>query len=288
MKLKNQVVIVTGAGRGIGKAIAQRCAAEGAKVALVARTESTLQEVADEIHDAGGIALVLPADVSDQVAVVAMVERAEQTLGPIDLLVNNAYRMDDIGPTWAVDAADWCTTIAVDLQGVFFGCYAVLPGMVNRRRGRVINLVGGGMDCPFPFASSYAVSKAGVMRLTECLAAELVGTDVIAIALDPGLVLTPGMEAFLEREVAERWMPLTQQMFDDDVDVPPSLAAEFVVEIGTGRFDELAGRALFTADDLSTLEENSERIVAEDLYTLRMKRLDGCELNPILHLGGRL
>lgn len=196
--------------------------------------------------------------------------------------------MGEIGPTWMVDPADWCTTVAVDLQGVFFGCHAALPSMVERRKGRVINLVGGGMDRPFPFASHYAVSKAGVMRLTECLAAELVGTGVFAFALDPGLVLTSNMEAFLMSKITTRWMPLTQQMFDDAIDVPPTLAAEFVVEIGTGRFDELAGRALFTADALRAIEEDTERIVEEDLYTLRMKRLDGCDLNPILHLGGEL
>ena len=96
------------------------------------------------------------------------------------------------------------------------------------------------------------------------------GTGVFAFALDPGLVLTSNMEAFLVSEITARWMPLTQQMFDDGIDVPPTLAAELVVEIGTGRFDELAGRALFTADVLSAIEENVDRVVQEDLYTLRM------------------
>jgi NAD(P)-dependent dehydrogenase (short-subunit alcohol dehydrogenase family) len=274
MKLKNQVAIVTGASRGIGRAIAQRCAEEGARVALVARTAARLEEVVAEIRDRGGVALALPADVTDHAAVQAMVRRAEAELGAVDLLVNNAGTFYAIGPTWEVDAETWWTDVSTNLLGTFLCCREVVPGMVARGKGRVINLIGGGTDTPLPYGSGYAASKAAVMRLTETLAVELKEHGVMVFALRPGFVRTDMSEYQLTEE-NRRWLPHTAQRFEEGKNSPPTLAANLAVEFASGRFDALTGRYIrvkdYKGDDLDDVEAHIPEILEKDLRTLRMR-----------------
>jgi NAD(P)-dependent dehydrogenase (short-subunit alcohol dehydrogenase family) len=274
MKLKNQVAIVTGASRGIGRAIAQRYAEEGARVALVARTAARLEEAAAEIRDRGGVALALPADVTDRAAVQAMVRRAEAELGAVDLLVNNAGTFYAIGPTWEVDPETWWTDVATNLLGTFLCCREVVPGMVARGKGRVINLIGGGTDTPLPYGSGYAASKAGVMRLTETLAVELKEHGVMVFALRPGFVRTDMSEYQLTEE-NRRWLPHTAQRFAEGKNSPPRLAANLAVEFASGRFDALTGRYIrvkdYKGDDLDEVEAHIPEILEKDLRTLRMR-----------------
>ncbi len=273
MKLKNQVAIVTGASRGIGRAIAQGCAEEGAKVALAARTASTLEEVAAEIRDRGGEALAIPTDVTDPASVKAMVRQAEAEVGPVDLLVNNAGAFYAIGPTWEVDAETWWSDVTINLLGVFLCCREVVPEMVARKRGRVINLIGGGTDSPLPYGSAYAASKAAVMRFTETLAVELKEHGVMVFALRPGFVRTDMSEYQLSKET-QRWLPDTAQRFEEEKNVPPSVAAELAVEFASGRFDALTGRYIrvkdYKGDDLDQVEAQIPEILEKDLRTLRM------------------
>ena len=274
MKLRDQVAIVTGASRGIGRAIAQRCAEAGAKIALVARTTQRLEEVAAEIRDAGGVALAVPADVTDQASVQAMVSRAEAELGPIDLLVNNAGTFYAIGPAWEVDPETWWSDVTVNLLGVFLCCREVVPGMVARKKGRVINLIGGGTEAPLPYGSAYAVGKAGVMRFTENLAVELEGHGVFVFALRPGFVRTALSEYHLSEE-GRHWLPSTAQRFDEGKDVPPTMAGDLAVEFASGRFDALTGRYIrvkdYKGDDLDEIEAQIPEILEKDLRTLRFR-----------------
>jgi NAD(P)-dependent dehydrogenase (short-subunit alcohol dehydrogenase family) len=274
MKLKNQVAIVTGASQGIGRAIAQRCAEAGAKVALVARTASKLEEVATEIRDGGGAALAIPADVTDQAAVKAMARQAEAELGPVDLLVNNAGAFYAIGPAWEVDAETWWSDVTINLLGVFLCCREVLPGMVERGKGRVINLIGGGTEAPLPYGSAYAASKAAVMRLTENLAVELKEHGVFVFALRPGFVRTEMSEYQLSEE-GRRWQPSTAQRFEEGKNVPPTMAGDLAVEFASGRFDALTGRYIrvkdYKGDDLDEVEAQIPEILEKDLRTLRMR-----------------
>src|SRR5579862_7954057 len=167
--LNERTAIVTGAGRGIGRAIAERLAAEGAKVALAARSSEEIDSVAGAIRRAGGTAVAVPTDVTDRSAVEALIRTAEAELGPLDLLVNNAGSFYALGPVWEAEPEKWWTDVTINLYGVFLGCRTVLPGMISRDRGRIINLIGGGTGNPFPSGSGYGSSKAAVMRLTECL-----------------------------------------------------------------------------------------------------------------------
>jgi NAD(P)-dependent dehydrogenase (short-subunit alcohol dehydrogenase family) len=274
MKIRDQVAIVTGASRGIGRAIAQRCAEEGAKVALVARTASKLEELAAEIRDEGGVAMAIPTDVTDHAAVAAMVRQVEEELGPTHLLVANAGAFYAIGPTWEVDPATWWADVTINLLGVFLCCREVVPGMVARKKGRVITLIGGGTDMPLPYGSAYAASKAAVMRLTENLAVELKEHGVKAFALRPGFVRTTMSEHQLSGE-GRRWLPNTAQRFDEGKDVPATMAGDLVVEFASGRFDALTGRYIrvndYKGDNLDEVEARIPEILEKDLRTLRMR-----------------
>ena len=264
--LTGQVAIITGAGRGIGRAIAERLAAEGARVALVARSAEQLEAAAAEIRAGGWSALAVPADITDAAGVAAMLERVEAALGPVDLLVNNAGSFYAIGPVWEVDPQKWWTDVTINLNGVFLCCRAVLPGMIGRDRGRIINLIGGGTGNPFPNGSGYGSSKAAVMRLTECLAEELraSGARVSVFAMGPGLVRTALTEYQLRSPEGRKWMSRIETMFEEGRDVPPTRAAALAAELASGRFDRLAGRAFSIGDNL-------EEILKKDQKTLRFR-----------------
>lgn len=274
MKLAGQVAIVTGASRGIGRAIAERCAAEGARVALVARGAGQLEEVAAGIREKDGAAVAIPADVTDRAAVEAMARQAEAELGPVDLLVNNAGTFYAIGPTWEVDPQTWWDDVTVNILGVFLCCRVVLPGMVRRKKGRIINLIGGGADAPLPYGSAYAVGKTAVMRFTETLAAETKEFGVYVFALRPGFVRTAMSEHQLTEE-GRRWLPDTARRFAEEKNVPPSVPAELAVEIASGRFDALTGRYLrvkdYKGEDPDQVEAHIPEILEKDLRTLRMR-----------------
>jgi NAD(P)-dependent dehydrogenase (short-subunit alcohol dehydrogenase family) len=267
------VAIVTGAGRGIGRAIALALAGQGAAVALVSRTSAQLEAVAAEIEAAGGRAVPAPVDVTDRAEVEALVRRVESDLGPVDLQVNNAGSFYAIGPVWEVEPDQWWRDVEINLRGLFLCCRAVLPGMLARGRGRIVNLIGGGTANAFPYGSGYGSSKAAVMRLTECLAAELQeeGAPIAVFAVGPGLVRTALTEFQLESPEGQRWMSRIDRMFAEGRDVPPTRAAALVTALASGRFDRLTGRAFSIGDRLEELLEREEEILKKDLKTLRFR-----------------
>lgn len=275
MKLNEQVAIVTGAGRGIGRTIALKCAEAGASVVLAARTEAQIQQVAGEIKAAGGRALPVVMDVTDAASVRDMVRQAESTFGPVDLLINNAASARALGPSWQIDPDDWWRDLEINVRGLFLCCQAVLPGMVERQQGRIINLLGAGTARPFQNGSAYGTSKAAVMRLTEQLAAETIEHGVRVFGMNPGLVRTSMTEHILDSEQGQRWLPFMGQSFEAERDVPPTLAGELAVAIGSGQYDALAGRALAVFFDLDAMQARTAEIIEQDLYTLRLNQLDG-------------
>ncbi|MDP3064712.1 MAG: SDR family oxidoreductase, partial [Chloroflexota bacterium] len=194
MELSSAVVVVTGAGRGVGKAIAHAYAARGARVALASRTESQLEAVASEIRKAGGAAIAVPTDVTDPAAVERLFARTEAELGPVSILVNNAGSFQAIGPVSDVPADKWLGDIKTDLYGPFLCSQQALRQMLPRKRGYILNVIGGGVQGPLPYGSAYACSKAALMRFTETLAAELEDTGVKVFAMSPGLVRTELVE----------------------------------------------------------------------------------------------
>ena len=139
-----KVAVVTGGGRGLGRAFAQALAASGYAVAVVARTAAELAETVTLIERSGGRASAFPADVTDAPAVDCAFTDVERSLGPVDLLVNNAGVIGPLGPFAESDAGQWWRTIEVNLQGQILCAHRVVPGMIARRRGRIINIASGG------------------------------------------------------------------------------------------------------------------------------------------------
>lgn len=190
MKLRDQVALVTGAGRGIGRAVALAFAREGARVTLAARTRTQLDAVAAEVRGSGGRALAVPADVTQESSVVELVARTLAEFGRIDILVTAAGAAA-FGPVADSKLEEWELMMAVNLRGVYLTCRAALAPMIRQRRGTIINVVSVAAKQPIPGCAAYAASKHGVLGFTRVLAEELRPHGVRVGALCPGAVNTP-------------------------------------------------------------------------------------------------
>jgi 3-oxoacyl-[acyl-carrier protein] reductase len=259
--LNGQVALVTGGGRGIGRAICQAFAAEGAAVAALSRSEAEVAETVRLVEAAGGTALGVPADVTDPAAVEHTVRAVEERLGPITVLVNNAGTAESGGPIWETDPEVWWRTVAINLRGTFLCSHFVMRGMVKRGRGRVINLDGGGSAYPQPRFTAYAGSKAAILRLTDTVAEEARMHGVSVFAIMPGLVQTR-MGEIAKREVARaRDVPWT----------PPERPAQLCVFLASGKADTLSGRCLSVRDNVADLVARAQEIQEQDLHQLRIR-----------------
>jgi NAD(P)-dependent dehydrogenase (short-subunit alcohol dehydrogenase family) len=268
--LSGQVALVTGGGRGIGRAIAVSLAQAGAAVAVLARSADQLADAVARIIAAGGDAFAYPADVTDRAAVEAAVAAVERGLGPIDLLVNNAGVSGPVGPLAECDPDEWWRCVEVNLRGPLLCSRAVLPGMLARRRGRIVNVASGAGTRAIPHLSAYVTAKAALIRLTENLAAEVQGTGVSVFAIQPGTVRTAMAEAVLRSEEARRWLPWFAAMFAEGQDNSPERAGRLVVLLASGRVDALSGRFLAVEWDVEGLVRRGGEIAGTDALTLRL------------------
>lgn len=271
--LGGTVCIVTGAGRGIGRETALHLARAGAAVALIARTSTEISETESLIQAEGGKALAVAVDLVDRMAVERAIQSIVDTLGPVDLLVNNHGSFRAFGPIWECDPDTWWQDVEINLRGSFHTSRCLAPGMLARGRGRIVNFVGGGTGNSFPHGSGYASSKAAIMRFTECLNDTTKEGGVLAFAVDPGLVRTPMTELQVSSEDGKKYLSAIQTLFDEGVDLPPSRAAALIVDIASGRFDPLAGRLLRGADDRDQLGREMAALVDDDGRALRFTKL---------------
>jgi NAD(P)-dependent dehydrogenase (short-subunit alcohol dehydrogenase family) len=282
--LRGQVALVTGGGRGLGRAFAQGLAEAGAAVAVLARTGDEVAETASLIAEEGGRAIALTADVTDRDAVERAVTETERQLGPIDLLVNNAGIVSGGLQRWAVAEADpdrWWRVIEVNVRGPYLCARSVLPGMISRRRGRIVNLAsaaglgpgGGGF---------YSLSKAAVIRFTDILAVETREFGISVFAIHPGNLRTP-MNLELRRE-CETYTPgplspqahlrvttWIREHFDEIASVSMERPVRLVLLLASGGADALTGRYISVDDDLADLVRRAEEIQRNDLYVLRLR-----------------
>jgi NAD(P)-dependent dehydrogenase (short-subunit alcohol dehydrogenase family) len=241
--LSGQVALVTGASTGIGRHLVGGLAARGMAVAGLARNQERLTAAMAEVAGSTGArTLAVAADVTDREAVAAAVERAVGELGQIDLLVNNAGLIDAAEePLWEADPDQWWEVVSSHVRGAFLLCRTVVPWMVLRNRGRVVNIASGMSTRANPDYSAYSVAKTGLMRLTESLAASLEGLDVRAFDVAPGVVDTP-----MTRSMA-MWQGFTDW-------TPPERVVELIAAIAAGELDAWSGRFLRAgADELDAV-----------------------------------
>jgi len=252
-RLDGQVVLVTGGGRGIGRRVAVELAAAGARVAVSARTRAQVEEVARET---GGLAV--EADVSSRTAVDAMVAEVERELGPVDALVSNAGINLREEAAWEADPGAWWHVFEVNVLGAYLCARAVIPGMLERGRGRIVNTGSGASYLPGLRSTAYSSSKAALGRFAETLANQLAETPVRVFLFSPGLVRTD----------------MTGADFPDDAPwTPPELAPQLVRVLLSGRADALAGRYIHAEhDDIEDLIARAEAIRADDLNSIRLRR----------------
>jgi NAD(P)-dependent dehydrogenase (short-subunit alcohol dehydrogenase family) len=264
-RLDGQVAIVTGAGRGVGRAIASALADAGATVALAARSERELTAAAASIP----AALAVPTDVTQAADVDRLVARAERELGFPTLLVAAAGTWDHVGPAWDGDPDDWWRDVEVTVRGAYLCVRRVLPGMVGRRTGRIVLLSSYAANGPRPYSSGYASGKAALLRLADSLAAEVREHGITVFAISPGFVRTRLVENAALSRPGRRWLPELAAR-EDALD--PALAGRLVAELATGRADALSGRFVHVLDDLDELVERAHEISRDDLYALRFRK----------------
>jgi NAD(P)-dependent dehydrogenase (short-subunit alcohol dehydrogenase family) len=250
MNVKDKVAIITGSGRGIGRALAIEFARNGSCVVCCARTEEDIQETASIIKREKGRCLPIRTDVTDQRQIAGMVEETITQFGHIDILFNNAARIPVIDGLWEVDPDLWWEEVTVDLRGPMLCSHAVLPHMMAHNEGIIINMAGGSN---IPGRTSYCCSKVALNRLTELLAKELeaAGSSVIVFGMGPGgLVKTRRTLHEAQSPEGIRWNPGTKEAFESGKDRPPEDCARATIKLVNRAGPEMNGKIFSPGDAL--------------------------------------
>ena len=274
-ELEGKTALITGAGRGIGQAIALAYAREGARLSLGARSVSELEETADECRKLDAEVLITPTDVTDVSQVEGLIAATVERYSTIDILVNNAGIAGPVGVLQDNDLDAWINTVQINLIGVYLCCRAVVPVMKRQNAGRIVNLSGAGAANAWANMSAYCSSKAAVVRLTEVLALELADTKITVNALGPGSVHTRMWDEMTE-DAAKAGADLIHEVglrVTSGGGASIDRCADLAVWLAGSGTDSLSGRIISAFnDDFESLTPRIPEIMASDLYTMRVER----------------
>jgi 3-oxoacyl-[acyl-carrier protein] reductase len=209
------------------------------------------------------------ADVTDPEAMKRLVAETERRFGPVDVFVSNAAIEGPLGPVWEISNADWRRCLETNVMGAFNCAQAVLPAMVARRRGRLINVGSVGGLLAVPYDTGYSTTKAALIRLTEGIAIECENYGVYAWCIHPGVVHTGMSDTVLGSEAGRRWLPKYAESLARGT--PIEWASEICLFLASGAADGLSGCFLSVNDDYRDLARRADEIKEGDMYTLRLK-----------------
>jgi NAD(P)-dependent dehydrogenase (short-subunit alcohol dehydrogenase family) len=271
MILKDRIAIITGGSGGIGRAIAAAFAREGASLVLVSRTAVELEKIQRELARNKLGVEIYPADVSREEHVKGLLDFTLGKFGTVDILVNCAGVQGPIGPITDIDEKEWFEAVKINLYGTFLCVRAVLPVMMRKNSGKILNFSGGGAVSPRPRFSAYGTSKAGVVRLTETLAGELKDYNIGVHAIAPGAVNTKMLELVLAAgEAAGREEMAKAKKQKQEGGVPPPKVAELAVFLASEKSDGLSGRLISLPwDNWTAIPQHVPDIMSSDVFAMR-------------------
>lgn len=270
--LTGQVALVTGGGRGIGRAIAVGLANAGASVAVVARTERQIAETVQLVEKGNGKAAAYPADVSDPASVEKLAADVTERFGPIDVLVNNAAAPGSAGRDWENDPDVWWETIEINIRGPYLCSRAVLPSMIERRCGRIINVSSSSAYLTAPYNSAYTTSKAAFFSMTRSLAEATKEYGIAVFNYVPGLVRTELVEYMSGPKMPEPGKRGMLAALQTDLRVEPELSAQGVVYLASGKADAATGRYLDVRSGIPAIVARIVESGDEELFTIQLKK----------------
>ncbi|MBP9089481.1 SDR family oxidoreductase [bacterium] len=275
MLLKERSAIITGASRGLGKAIAQTFLANGCNITICSRDEENLRATAEELQagcQTTAQVRALKTDVTSESEVKALVEGALQQFGRLDIIVNNAAILGPIGLSEQVDWQEWLQAVEINLGGPVLLCRAAIPHLKAQGYGRIINLSGGGATAPRPHFSAYAASKAALVRFTETLAEELKEYGIAVNAVAPGALNTEMLEQVLQAGSAMAG----SKAFEDACaqkkqgGSSPEQAAALCAFLASDAAAAITGKLISAAwDPWQKISLYEKQLVSSDIYTLR-------------------
>lgn len=266
--VKDKLVLITGAGRGIGKRLALGFAAEGAHVGLVARTRAQLDLTHIEIEHAGGSSARYPGDVRDREFLAETVRRMSvQFSRPVEVLICAAAVQGPIGALLDSDPKAWWETVEINFGGSVNAARAVLPGMIEARAGKIIFLTGGGASRSRPYFTAYAAAKAAIARLAESLAEEVQEHNIQVNCLSPGGTYTAMTDEILRAGERAGWKDLeSAREIRLSGGVPPEKQLRLAMFLASSRSNHISGRLLHVHDDWERL---ADATLTPEAYTLR-------------------
>jgi len=267
-RLAGQSALVTGAGRGFGRSIALRLAADGAAVTLVARSRDQLESVVDEIRAAGGRAIAAPADVTDPAQVRAACDAARAAHGAPSILVSNAGVPWPFGPVWETDIDKWWQAEAVHIRAPYLFMHELMPDMIAARSGRIICISAIATKLTLPFLSAYSVGKAALNKLVEMASEEARPHNVQVFAVEPGFVITQLAEDTYNDPDARKWMPHMLNYLDEgrgreNSDADLHRTAQRCAVLAAGDYDILTGHYMELPDPIDEWKRAAEEEAAE-------------------------